>query len=120
MPLVAIPALVAAFHLIPCEYHIDCSGWPGVVATEVHVRITTADGAVFMHTSNYQPAATPEDVRDVLAYRLGEGGFHGRPIGKTIHVLEGAKKSAVRSIEFTSEGWKPDVRWVPLVPDKKK
>ncbi len=34
-------------------------------------------------------------------------------------VLHGPKKSPIRSVEFTSKGWKPDVRVVFLVPDKK-
>ena len=42
-----------------------------------------------------------------------------RAEGKSILVVEGHKKSPVRSVEFKSGGWKPDARLVFKVPSKK-
>jgi hypothetical protein len=51
---------------------------------------------------------------------MERSGWRGYTVGKAVLVLQGSKKSPIRSIEFKSKGWKPAVRWVPLLPDKKK
>jgi hypothetical protein len=112
-------AVASAVHAVPKECHIDCSNWTGVMAVKITVRVTTTDGTVFEYTGEFQPKTNPEGVRDVLEYRLGELGLHGYQVGKSIYVLQGAKKSTVRSVEFISKSWKPDVRWAFLPPQKK-
>ena len=46
-------------------------------------------------------------------------GYQGRDVGKNILVLEGAKKSAIRSVKFKSKDWKPAVRAELVAPKKK-
>jgi hypothetical protein len=106
--------------MIPCEYHIDCSGWVGVARVEFDVRVTAADGTVFTTGVELLPGSTAVHARDLIWLGLERAGWRGRLVGKGILVLEGSKGSAVRSVEFKGKDWKPDVRWVPLAPDKKK
>jgi hypothetical protein len=113
-------ALDSAFVVCPKEYHIDYSGWNGVAQTEIDVCITAVDGTICKNGIVLEPGTTPEQVR---------GGFQGmivhdfgcrvREVGKNILVLEAAKRSAIRSVEFKSKGWKPAVRVVLLPPAKK-
>ena len=112
-------AFASVVLLLPREYHIDCSGWPGVAAVKITVRITAADGTVYEHDGECQSSATPQNLRDILAYHLEEDGNRGYKVGKAIYVLQGFKKSAIRSVEFTSKDWKPDVRVVLKVPEKR-
>jgi hypothetical protein len=119
MTLLASAALVGALHAVPCEYHIDSASWPRAAVVKLHVRVTAKDGTVATLTGFFQPKTTPQDVRDLLAYHLEDDGCHGRKVAKTIYVIEGVNKSSVRSIEFISDSWKPGVRWVPLLPQKK-
>lgn len=112
-------AVASAVLIIPREYHIDWSGWTGAAVVEVAVRITEMDGTVRKTTIEVQPDTTPEQVRDAVWCHLETTGWRGRKVGKGIFVLEGAKESSIRSVEFTSKGWKPDVRVVFVVPDKK-
>lgn len=112
-------AITSAVLLIPAEQHIDCSGWTGAVQVEFDVRITARDGTVFIATVELLPGSTGTHARDTLWAILEKAGWRGHTVGKGILVLEGSKKSAVRSVEFKSKDWKPDVRWVPLPPEKK-
>ena len=50
---------------------------------------------------------------------LNEAGWRVTKVGKAVLVVEGAPKSAVRSIEFEGKGWKPAVRMVLKAPEKK-
>ncbi|QJW95148.1 hypothetical protein [Frigoriglobus tundricola] len=112
--------LASVLHVIPCEYHIDTSSWPGQEAVEISARIVAANGTVFIYRGTYQPGTTAEAVREVLAYRIKEvSGYKAREVGKTLFVLESSKASTFRSITFSSEGWKPAVCWVPMLPKKK-
>lgn len=111
-------ALTSVFLVVPKEYHIDCSGWNGAAVVEFDVRITAMDGTVLNSGIELSVDSTSEDARNALWRLLETGGYSGRKVGKGIIVLEGAKRSAIRSVEFKSKDWKPDVR-VVLVPEKK-
>ena len=104
---------------VSSERHIDCSGWPGTVRVVFDVRISAMDGTVYKTTVELLPGSDAGDARDLIWLGLEENGWRGRTVGKGILVLEGSKTSPVWSVEFTSKGWKPDVRWVPVVPEKK-
>jgi hypothetical protein len=112
-------AFATCFLLTPNERHIDFSGWPGAVTVEFDVRITALDGTVFKTTIELAPEATVIQARDILWFPLKRNGWRGHTVGKGILVLEGSKKSPIRSVEFTSKGWKPAVRTVLNVPQKK-
>lgn len=111
-------AMASAILMLPREYHIDCSGWNGGAVVEFKVRITAMDGTVKTGAIELQPGSTPEAARNALWDLLESTGHRGRTVGKGIIVLEGAKMSAVRAIEFTSKDWTPDVRVVFQVPRK--
>ena len=113
-------AIASAVHAVPAEYHIDFSGWPGVMMVEFDVRVTAMDGTTYTTTIQLAPGATVIQARNILWFALQRDGWRGHTVGKGIIVLEGSKKSPIRSVEFKSKDWKPDVRWVPLVPEKKK
>ncbi len=113
-------ALASAFLVCPKEHLVDCSSWNGFAQVEFDVCVTAMDGSVFTTSIVLEPKSTPESVRDTLRVALGnDAGYRVREIGKDILVLERAKKSAIRSVEFKSQIWKPDVRVVLLVPKKK-
>ena len=112
-------AAVSAVFLLPCEYHIDFSGWHGAAMVEFDVRVTSKEGTIYETTIQLAPGATVIQARDLLWFALKRDGWRGHTVGKGILVLEGSKKSAIRSVEFTSKNWKPDVRWMPLPPEKK-
>ena len=112
-------AIAAAVLLVPREYHIDCSGWTGDARVEFSVRITAMDGTVYKTAVELFPGSTATTARDLLWTGPEFHGWRGRTVGKGILVLEGSKKSPIRSVEFTSKGWKPDVRLVFTMPPKK-
>lgn len=113
-------ALASGFVLCPKEYHIDCSGWNGAARVEFKMRIKAMDGTVHEAEMTLQPGSNPEQVRDGLYVVIfHDCGCRVREVGKNILVLEGAKKSAIRSVEFESKGWKPAVRVVLLPPAEK-
>ena len=58
-------------------------------------------------------------VRDLVWSGPRRDGWRGDTVGKSILVFKGTKQSPIRSVEFKSEGWKPDVRVLFVVPDKK-
>ena len=104
---------------LPAEYHIDCSSWGGKGRTEVKVRFTGADGTRVAFDMELLPGSTGESAREQIELPFANAGWRTRTIGKTILVVEGPKRGGVRSAEILSDGWKPEVRWVPLPPKKK-
>jgi hypothetical protein len=112
-------AAVSAVFLLPWEYHIDCSGWTGARVAYFEMRAIARDGAIVEVGVELQPRADAEDARYPLWRDLNEAGWRVTKVGKAILVVEGSPKSAVRSIEFTSKAWKPEVRMVLKVPEKK-
>jgi hypothetical protein len=115
-----IPVCVSVFLTCPKEYHIDSSGWNGVAQAEIEMRITAMDGTVLNADVVIEPESTPEQVRGTLRVVLRNNhGCQVREVGKNILVLERAKKSPIRSVEFKSKGWKPDVRGLLIPLDKK-
>lgn len=112
-------AVTAMMLLSPREYHIDCSGWNGAAAVEFEVRLTAVDGTVFKTSIQLFPGSTATNARDLVWVGPKAAGWRGHTVGKGILVLEGAKKSPIRSVEFKSKDWKPDVRIVLIVPPKK-
>jgi hypothetical protein len=112
-------AIATAVLLIPAERHIDFSGWPGAALVDFDVRVTAMDGTVYKTTIELAPGATVSQARNLLWGCLERNGWRGRTVGKGIIVLEGSKKSPIRSVEFRSKDWKPDVRVVLTAPHKK-
>lgn len=112
-------AIASALLAVPCEYHIDCSGWPGGATNEFEVRITALDGTTYTSGVELLPESTVATARDLIWFGLERKGWRGYPAGKGILVLQGSQKSAIRSVEFKSKGWKPDVRLVLTAPAKK-
>jgi hypothetical protein len=112
-------AIATAALLIPAERHIDFSGWPGAATVQFDVRVTAMDGTVYKTSVELFPGSDAEDARGLLWAGLKNAGYRGHTVGKGILVLEASKKSPIRSVEFTSKGWKPDVRAVLKVPEKK-
>lgn len=114
-----ILAFFAIVDTLPKEFHIDCSSWSGAVAAEIDFRFVPVSGNRIETGFEIQPKTEPEDVRNVLERNLRDAGWRYRKIGKGIIILEGSKNSPIRSVEFTSKVWKPDVRVVFLPPYKK-
>ena len=113
-------ALASVFLVCPKEHHIDCSGWNGAAQAEFDVRITAMDGTVCEASIVLEEGSSPEHVRDTLrVVTANDHGYRVREVGKNVLVLEGAKKSAIRSVEFKSKDWKPAVR-VELVARPKR
>lgn len=104
---------------LPWEYHIDCSGWTGAAVVRFSMRITARDGTVVKAGIEMQPNTTPEDVRAIIWSQLEMVRWRSSEVGKGILVLEGAPKSPIWSVEFTSKDWKPDVRMVLKLSEKK-
>ena len=111
--------IATATLLVPREYHIDCSGWHGKTLNEFGVLITSMDGKTLKTKLLLDTGADPEVARDLLWSLLERNGWRGRTESDTIIILEGSKKSSIRSVKFISTGWKPDVRVVLTVPPKK-
>lgn len=111
--------LISIVDALPKEFHIDCTGWPGEAVTRIHFRYVPINGKRIDTSVEMQPKTTPDDVRYGLKLSLQEAGWRYREIGNGILVLEGSKNSLIRSVEFTSKTWKPDVRVVFLSPNKK-
>lgn len=118
MPQLAFAVALAVF-VLPREYHVDCTGWNGAARVEFALRITAMDGTVYKTKVELLPDSTATEARDTLVLALERAGWRVRSVGKGILVLEGSKKSAVRTVEFTSKDWRPDVRMMLLVPEKK-
>lgn len=112
-------AFASALLVVPSERHIDCSGWGGNGTIQLDVRVTAMDGTIHKTSIELFPGSDDETARDSIWLGLRNKGWRGREVGKAILVLEGSKTSHIRSVEFTSKGWKPDVRVVFVVPDKK-
>lgn len=112
-------ALASVVFALPCEYHIDCNGWDGKAMTEYKFRITAWDGSTYQSAVQLFPGSDPEVARDLIWNGLKANKWRGRFVGDGILVLEGSKKAGVRSVEFTSDGWKPVVHRVLLLPNKK-
>ena len=112
-------AVAAIMCAAPHEFHIDCNGWNGVGTTKFTYVITAMDGTVYKNGLQLFPGSDPEDVRALMWLRLKPKGWNGREVGKGILVLEDYEKSPIKSVEFTSDGWKPDVRYVLKPPPEK-
>jgi hypothetical protein len=112
-------AFASVLPVIPSERHIDCSGWNGVAQLEFKVRVTTLDGRNYKSGVELLPNSTAEQARDLLWVALDGNELSGHTVGKEIIVLQGSKKSRIRSVEFESKGWKPTVRYVLVAPEKK-
>lgn len=110
-------AVTAMLVPVPKEYHIDFSGWPGTASVKIDYRFTPVKGQGINVGLRMEPDTSPTDVRDEIERSLRDAGWGYRTVGKGILIVEAAKGSAVRSIEFKSKDWKPDVR-VVLVPPK--
>jgi hypothetical protein len=110
--------IASAVLLIPAEWHIDCSGCNNVAArTTIDIRITTMDGSGFTTGILLGDEPDPATARLLLRLALEDKEYTLAPVGKSILVIQGMK-SPIRSIEFESKGWKPAVRWSPLLPKK--
>lgn len=116
----ALPFAFASVLLTaPHEYHIDCNGWQGGATVEFIFRARAVDGNNHDVTITLYPRSDAEVARDQIWVGLERSGWRGREVGKGILVLEGYKKSPVKWVEFTSKGWKPDVRYVLKPPPEK-
>ena len=105
--------------VLPKEFHIDCSGWPGAVVAEIDFRYTLTNGKRISTGIFMQPGTTPNHVQFILSDVLDTAGWRYRKVGKSILVIEGSKTSPIQSVVFKSKQWTPDVRMVILTPPKK-
>lgn len=108
----------ASLALVPCEWHIDCSGWNGAVLAQFDVIVTGADGKVIKGGVEVNPGSTAEDARDALCTIFGSYELRFRRTGTVGLVLEGTAKAGVRSVKFVPKGWAPLVSAVPVLPKK--
>jgi hypothetical protein len=104
---------------LPCEYHIDCSGWTGAAVARYSMRATAWDGSIVEVVSELQPGSDSEVVQYRIWSTLDEDGWRVTKVGKAILVVEGSPKSPVFLIETWGKVWKPDVRRALKSPEKK-
>jgi hypothetical protein len=112
-----------ALAALPCEYVID-PGDASLPHTKLLLRFEARDGSAIdipLEISSPGRAVDPDVFRDFLVPKIedksGRVWVNRAGPGNTV-IVSGTKKSPIRSVTVESDGWKPEVRWVPLPPKK--
>ncbi|MBY0460965.1 MAG: hypothetical protein K2V38_26900 [Gemmataceae bacterium] len=108
--------VIAVVAVVPIEYEIDCSTWPGK-AGEFAVRLVARDGTALNVEIEATDDTTPRQVRNLIKNGIrGNGDWTFTLVGDDRLRVSGVK-SPLRAVEVKSPGWVPGVR-VVVVPPK--
>lgn len=105
----------------PYALFVDCSTWPGEVATKVKFRIVSRDGKAVTDEMTLHPNTCPGAPTLGIENALKFPGWRYEK-GTTGVLIHGSKDAAVWSAEFTGDGWVPTVEKIDIkgdVPKKK-
>ncbi len=116
--------LAAAIQTIPCEYVIDFGAEPVPFTYEMTLTLEARDGTQYDFMIEWSGKTDPKANRDDTVQLLRRDGWATRPgPGNSLIVTGLAKgnKSPIKSVTLKSDKVIPiQVRWVPLLPEKKK
>ena len=116
-------ALGAVLYAVPCEYVIDFGAEAAPFAYEMFLTFEARDGTRDEYMIDWGAKADPKGNRDELAFILRDGWVTRPGPGNSLVVVGMAtgNKSPIKSVTLKSDKLIPvTVRWVPLVPEKKK
>jgi hypothetical protein len=110
----------ATLALVPCEHHVDFSGWKGGAYAKFGIVVIKCNGTRHESEVELFEGSNAEDARDLTTDAiLKTFKVPFRAVGKEGFVIDCAAKSGVRSVRFVPKGWAPLVTTVPVVPKKK-
>lgn len=109
----------AVLALVPCEHHVDFSGWKGGANARYGIVVTTCAGKRHASEVELFDGSNAEDACSTTRAVLEAFKVPFRAVGKEGFVIEPAAKSGIRSIQFVPKGWAPLVTVVPVVPKAK-
>lgn len=106
---------------IPAEYVIDCGTHRIPVTSLFQFTIETRDGTKYdvdglEVSKDADPGVGVDLIMSVVKDNPDWLARQGQ--GNTV-IVTGTKKSPIKSVSFISDGWKPVVRWQPLIQPKK-
>lgn len=111
--------IAGSLALVPCEHHVDFSGWKGGAYAKFGIIVTKCDGTRLQSEVELFDGSNAETADGTTRAVLEAFKVSFRRVGKEGFVIEPAAKSGIRSIQFVPKGWAPVVTVVPVVPKKK-
>ncbi len=115
--------LAAAIQTIPCEYVIDFGAEAVPFTYEMNLTFTARDGTQADYMIEWTANTDPKANRDTLAVFLRDNLATRSGPGNSLVIVGMAEgdKSPIKSVTLKSDKVIPiQVRWVPLLPEKKK
>lgn len=116
IPLVAATAVLC----VPGEYVIDCGTVPIPVTSTMRILFEARDGTK-CHFSALEivRGAECEVPTEAILDGLKDCKWVARQGPGNTLIVSGTRTSRIKSVIIASDGWKPELRWWPLIPPRK-